>query len=457
MRKISTFAKIFSVMEDKSLDFKTLMLQYATRYGFFTAGSKILVAVSGGVDSMAMLHLLHDAGINIVAAHCNFKLRGDESDLDEDFVKTETAKLGVPCRVTHFDTSAYASLNGLSIQIAARELRYRRFHELAKQEKFDAIAIAHNRDDRIETLFINLARGTGIHGLASIRPRNGKIIRPLLFASRTEIEEYVKIRNIAFREDSSNATDKYARNHIRHNVIPGLEQFFPGMRQAIERSIEHFSEVELFYNNTIEHYKNKIVSAKDDLIYIDLTALRESPSSPTLLYEILKPFGFSNSIAAEVLEEQRSGRQFFSATHRLVRDRQSLILQKSDSKPSPAILIDEQCSSLDFPLRIEIDKFDRYPEFTPDTAPNIACMDGDKLTYPLLLRKWEHGDKFRPLGMKNMKKLSDFFTDAKLSLIEKERCRVLVSDGQIAWIAGLRIDDRFKITDKTKKIVRFKA
>ena len=435
------------------------MLQYAERHGFLKSVSKVLAAVSGGIDSMAMLHILHGVGVNMVAAHCNFGLRGDESDRDEDFVKTEAGKLSIQCRTAHFDTLNYAAQNGLSTQIAARELRYGWFHELAASEGFDAIAIAHHRDDRIETLLINLARGTGIHGLTAIRPTIGKIIRPLLFASRNDIEAYVKSHGIAFREDSSNSTDKYARNYIRHHVIPGLEQFFPGMRQSMERSMEHFSNVELFYNEAIERYKQQVVTVKDDLMYIDLQGLSECPSSPTLLYEILKPFGFSNAIVGDIFRDAincvSTGRQFFSNTHRLVYDRKYLVLHKIETEPLRDYLIDEPTSNIDIPIRLKIEKFDRYAGFTPNTNPNIACLDADKLQYPLLLRKWKHGDSFRPLGMKNMKKLSDFFIDAKLSLIEKERRWILVSGGQIAWIVGLRIDDRFKITNKTRRVSRF--
>jgi len=443
-----------------SFNLQTSMLQFAARHAFLTPGSRILAAVSGGIDSMVMLHLLHDTGFNPVAAHCNFGLRGEESNLDEAFVKTEAGKMGIQCRIKRFDTSAYAAQNGLSTQIAARELRYRWFHELAASDGFDAIAIAHHRDDRIETLLINLARGTGIHGLTGIRPTNGKIIRPLLFASRNEIETYAKTNGIAFREDSSNTTDKYARNYIRHHVIPGLEQFFPGMLQSMERSMEHFSAVELFYNEAVERHKNKIVTVKDDLIYVDLQGLTQSPSPPALLYEILKPFGFSNTIAYEILHERSkdvkfcvsAGKQFFSNTFRLVCDRRSLILQKIKNEPTHEYLIGEHTSNMEEPIRLKIEKINRYAEFTPDTNPNIACLDANKLQFPLVMRKWKHGDTFRPLGMKNMKKLSDFFIDAKFSLIEKERCRVLVSGGQIAWIVGVRIDDRFKITNKTTKV-----
>ena len=426
---------------------KTSMLQYSERRLLFKSDDKILTAVSGGVDSMVMLNMLHDAGVNIAAAHCNFNLRGEESNMDEAFVKKETEKLDIPCYVERFNTSGYAAENGISTQMAARELRYRWFHELADRKGFNAIAIAHNRDDSIETLFINLARGTSIHGLTGISSKNGKIIRPILFASRSEIEDYAKKNNIRYREDSSNASDKYARNYIRHQVIPGMQQFFPGMQQAIERSIEHFAAVETFYNEAIECYKKNIVAVENDLIYIDLHELEKSPSSPTLLYEILKQYGFPNSTAADILREQKhtSGRQFFSNTHRLIQDRQKLVI----SCQLPVV----SCQN---PVRLKIEKFDNYPGFSPETDPNVACLDSDKLQFPLLLRKWKHGDRFRPLGMKNMKKLSDFFIDAKLSIIEKERCLVLISDGKIAWIAGLRIDERFKIRKETKKIVRIK-
>ncbi|MDR1171568.1 MAG: tRNA lysidine(34) synthetase TilS [Bacteroidales bacterium] len=440
----------------QSMNLQTAMLQYSSRHRLLKPGNKVLAAVSGGIDSMVMLRLLHGAGIQVAVAHCNFGLRGDESNLDEAFVKAEAEKLGIPCQVERFDTSAYAAQNGLSTQMAARELRYRWFHELAVREGFDAIAVAHNRDDRIETLLINLARGTGIHGLSGIKQQNGKIIRPLLFASRKEIEAYADTCDVRFREDSSNTTDKYVRNYIRHHVIPGLEQYFPGIRQTLDRDMEHLSDVELFYNEAIERYKRNIITTRDDLVYINLQGLTQSPSPPALLYEILKPYGFSNTVTSKILKGQRhpSGRQFFSDTHRIVYDRQSLVLQKLENQQPHKYMIDENTLYLDAPIRLEIDKFEKSTGFIPDTSPDSACLDGSKLQYPLLLRKWEYGDMFCPLGMKNMKKLSDFFTNTKLSLVEKERRWVLVSGGQIAWIAGLRIDDRFKITNETTHVVK---
>ena len=436
-------------------DLQASMQQYIGHHRLLKHGNKVLATVSGGIDSMVMLHLLHDAGVELVVAHCNFGLRGDESDGDEDFVKNESAKLGIECVTTHFETSVYAAQNGISIQMAARELRYRWFHELSVQKGMDTIAIAHNCDDRIETLLINLARGTGIHGLSGIKPQNGKIIRPLLFASRKDIETHAKAYGIGFREDSSNATDKYARNYIRHHVLPGLEQFFPGIRQTIDRSMEHFSAVGSFYDETIEYYKNQVVTIRGDLVYVDLQGLMQSPSPPTLLYEILKPYGFSGSVAAEILEEHKhsSGRQFFSNAFRVICDRQSLVIQMMENELQNEYLIDEHTVHLDTPIQLTIDKFDKPLKFIPDTSPDVACLDGGKLKFPIVLRKWKHGDKFRPLGMRNMKKLSDFFIDAKLSLIDKERCWVMVSGGQIVWVVGQRIDDRFKITSDTTKIV----
>ncbi len=439
-----------------SVDLQQLFLQYAGKHHLELSGNKVLAAVSGGIDSMVMLHLLHAVGADCAVAHCNFNLRGDESDGDEFFVKEKTAGYGFELHVGSFDTIGYAGEKDLSIQMAARELRYGWFEELSVQHGYDIIAIAHNRDDRIETLFINLARGTGIHGLTGIKPRNGKLIRPLLFASREDIIAYAKINNIVFREDSSNKTDKYVRNYIRHHVIPGLERFFPGMQQTIDRNIEYFSGIEAIYNEALIRFMKEIVHKKNGLVYIDLQALFLSPSPVTLLYEILNPFGFSNAVATDVLNDATypSGRQFFSDTHRLLYDRKTLVVQMLEKEKPQEYLIDHHISHIDIPICLNIEMFDRYPGFKPDTQRDIACLDFHKLQFPLLLRKWEHGDAFRPLGMTNMKKLSDFFIDQKLSLIEKEQCWVLASAGQIVWIVGLRIDDRFKITDETAAIMR---
>ncbi len=432
-------------------------IRYMTEQCLAAPDRKVLAAVSGGIDSMVMLRLLHQAAIDCAVAHCNFRLRGDDSDGDELLVKEKAAEYGYTFHTIRFDTEVYAREKGLSIQMAARELRYRRFDELAGEHGYDYIAVAHNRDDRIETLLINLARGTGIRGLTSMKPANGKVIRPLLFASRDDITAYAETHRVAFREDSSNASDKYARNYIRHHVIPGLEQYFPDIRQAIENGIEHFSGTEAFCDEAVERYRRLIVRAEGDTMHIDLPGLLESPSPKTLLYEILRPFGFSDAAITDILSETRrqSGRQFYSDTHRLLRDRQRLIVQPSTRREAACeYAVDDNIAALHDPVTLRFDKFDIDTTYTPERNPHVACLDYDKLRFPLLLRTWRQGDFFLPLGMKNKKKLSDFFTDGKISLFEKERCRVLVSDDKIVWVIGMRIDDRFKITDKTKRVLR---
>ena len=437
-------------------DLQTSFVRYAEKHRLLPEGGRVLAAVSGGIDSMVMLRLLRDAGMDCAVAHCNFGLRGEESDGDEQFVKTEASTTGCPLHTVRFDTEAHAESKGISIQMAARELRYGWFEELACKHDYSAVAIAHHRDDRIETLFINLARGTGIRGLTGIKPASGLYVRPLLFASRNEITAYAESCGIAYREDSSNAGDKYARNFIRHHIIPGLERFFPGLQTSIERDIEHFSGAEAFYEEAIERFKQQVTFVKDGLTCIDLPALLDSPSPTTLLFEILNPFGFSRTVITDILDnaEHHSGRQFFSNTHRLITDRQSLTIQPIEKQTAARYEIEESASEIYTPVRWSIRQFDNYSGFVPDANPNVACLDRRQLHFPLLLRKWEHGDSFRPLGMKHSKKLSDFFINNKLSLIEKERLRVLVSGEQIVWVTGMRIDDRFKITDQTRRIVR---
>jgi tRNA(Ile)-lysidine synthase len=402
-----------------------------------------------------MLALLHEAKVNCAVAHCNFGLRGDESEQDETFVRKIAGEMRLPIHVERFPATDDAKAKGISIQMAARELRYRWFDELAGQYGYDHIAIAHNRNDRIETLFINLARGTGIHGITGMKPQNGKIIRPLLFASRDEIAAYAQEYRIAFREDSSNTGDKYVRNYIRHHLIPGLENYFPGFQQTMERDMDNFTGVEFFYNEAIERYKKNTCKTNGDTLEISIPALLESPSPSALLYEIIKPFGFSNAAVSSILSKKHgSGQQFFSKSHRLLRNRQSLIIKPSDNNKLREYFIEECSGDIFSPVRLHVNIFDKRPGFTIPADPDIACLDYSRLQFPLSLRKWLPGDSFYPLGMKGVKKLSDFFIDNKLSVIDKENIWLLTSAGEIVWITGLRIDDRFKITGNTKRIVK---
>jgi tRNA(Ile)-lysidine synthase len=404
-----------------------------------------------------MLHRCHAAGVKGAVAHCNFGLRGAESDGDEAFVREKAAEFNFPVHTVRFETAQYAAQHGISIQMAARELRYQWFDELATRYRYDTIAIAHNRDDKIETLFINLARGTGIKGLASIRPRNGKIVRPLLSVSREEIVAYVQREQVAFREDSSNTGDKYARNYIRHHLIPGLEAFFPGFRTAIERDMAHFADVEAFYQESVARWKQQVCAADGDLLYIDLPKLLDSPAPCTLLFEILRTYGFAHAVAQKVLQAaDHPGRRFYSGSHRLLCDRQRLILQTLSQEDAQEYPIDLTVAEWQGPVQLNISRFDVCTGYRPDTSPDIACIDGDQLQEPLLLRRWQAGDRFRPLGMQQMKKLSDFFIDQKLSLFEKEKIWLLTAAGQIVWVVGHRIDDRYKISKNSTHGIQFR-
>ncbi|MDR1865308.1 MAG: tRNA lysidine(34) synthetase TilS [Bacteroidales bacterium] len=429
--------------------------RYVCRHRLFSSGGKGLIAVSGGVDSMTLLHLWREAGFRGEAAHCNFGLRGEDSDGDEAFVREQAAALDFPVHTVRFDTAGYAAQNGISIQMAARELRYRWFDGLAAGRACDSIALAHHRDDRIETLFINLARGTGVKGMTGMPVRRGKIIRPLLFASREEIIDYARNRQIAFREDASNASDKYARNYIRHHLVAGMEKFFPGFRKTVERDMANFEGMEAFYREAVGRFRRKAVRTDGELLYVDLHELLKSPSPVTLLFEILQPFGFAGSVAEEVLDDPfRAGRRFYSDTHRLFCDRQKLVLHAREETCMQEYPVNIAATELQYPVRLSIRRFDMPDGYAPDARPEVACMDGDLLGEPLALRRWRPGDRFCPLGMKHEKKLSDFLIDRKLSLLEKERVWVLTSAGQIAWVAAHRIDDRYKVTPNTKRVIQ---
>jgi tRNA(Ile)-lysidine synthase len=441
---------------------KNKLLQRFERYirlhRLFVPGDTALAAVSGGVDSMVMLHLLREAGVNLAVAHCNFSLRGGESDGDEAFVKQKAAEWGMPFHSIRFDTRKYARQKGISIEMAARELRYRWFDELAAQHGYSRIAVAHHNDDNIETLFIHLGRGTGIKGLTGIKPRNKNIVRPLLFASRDEITAYAKEKEIAFREDSSNAGNDYVRNHLRHHLIPSLEQYFPGLRDVLTRNIANFEGAEAFYRESVERFGRQICHTSGDILYINVQGLLQSPAPNVLLYEILEPYGFSAEVSIRALFPPfRSGRLFYSASHRLLCDRKYFLLQtrKPEDNEQQEYPVDLKENLWHLPhFDLSVGRFDISPDYLPDKSPATACLDGDLLRPPLLIRKWQAGDRFRPLGMSRMKKLSNFFTDLKLPIAEKEKVQVLTSAGQTVWVIGYRIDDRYRITPASRQVVR---
>lgn len=434
------------------------LLSYIQQEDLFSTKDKILLTVSGGIDSVVLCDLFHTANLSFAIAHCNFQLRATESDGDEQFVKELATKYKVPFHHIRFDTDAYVKKNKVSVQVAARELRYEWFEKIRIEHQYTYIATAHHQGDVIETFFINLIRGTGISGLRSIVPKQGKIIRPLLFATKKDILTYAEKNKIAYHEDSSNASDKYLRNKIRHHLIPVLNELSPTAEASISHSIEKLRDAEFIYKEAMEDVRSKICTSKGASIYISIAELKKLNPIATYLYELLNPYGFNGATATDIIKvlSGESGKQFLSATHRLIKDRDFLILEPittSDAKEEYMIEKDQvefKIPGSDLHLHFQFSQ----PEHTIPTAAAIAAIDLDKLHFPLTIRKWKTADAFYPLGMKGKKKLSDFFIDKKLSLAEKENIWLLCSDEKIVWVIGMRLDDQFKVTDKTKKIVQ---
>jgi len=415
-----------------------------------------LLGVSGGVDSIIMFHLFRLSGFTIGIAHCNFNLRGDESDQDEEFVRRLADNYNVPFYSTRFETQKIADDEGISIQMAARDLRYEWFEEIRIKEKYNYIAIAHNSDDQIETFLINLTRGTGIKGLTGIKNKSEKVIRPLLFANREEITDFVKRNNFLYREDSSNSSTKYGRNKIRHEVIPMLEKINPNFRKVMIENIQRLKETEQIFNQTIqENYKN-CVTEKSNSLLLNIDELKKLDPVETYLHEFLKPYNFSTTQIKDIVSvlDSNPGKQFFSATHRIIKDRDYIILEEISAQSGKLFYINENDFRIEYPIGLLIEKEFKNEGFVIQKDPNIGQLDFDKLVFPLTIRKWQKGDYFMPLGMNNLKKLSDFFIDQKLSISEKENIWILESENKIVWIIGLRPDERFKVTNDTKTILK---
>ncbi|MGE0021171.1 MAG: tRNA lysidine(34) synthetase TilS [Draconibacterium sp.] len=421
----------------------------------FDTRQKILLAVSGGIDSMVMLHLFEKSGFDYGIIHCNFQLRGAESDSDEEFVKTQVLIHGVPAFFKRFDTEEYAQINGISIEMAARELRYEYFEKIRLENDYDYIATAHHSDDLIETFFLNLTRKTGIKGLTGIKDKAGKIIRPMLFASRADIEKYASEQYIEFREDSTNSEVVYQRNFLRHKILPLFSSLNPSFKKNLLASIENLKDAEAVYSGFFDAEKQKVVENATDSQIINIEKLKQSSQPRLLLLEILSESDFNPSVVDEVFQslDTESGKQFFSQTHRLVKDRQKLFITKLAEPENRIFYIESDDVELFEPFDIKIEKLSGK-DFRIRKEQNIACLDLEKLEFPLLIRKWQEGDYFQPLGMSGFKKLSDFFIDEKIPVHQKENTWLLCSGEKIVWVMGMRIDNRFKISSATSKILK---
>jgi tRNA(Ile)-lysidine synthase len=417
---------------------------------------RTLLAVSGGVDSVAMCELFYLSKFPFEIAHCNFGLRGDESNADEEFVKSLAAKYKVEFHVKHFETEQYSIDKRVSTQMAARDLRYAWFEELSVSRNLKLIATAHHLNDSIETVLYNIAKGTGIRGLGGIPVRNGNIIRPLLFATRQQIESFSKEHNLNVREDSSNASDKYIRNKIRHHVVPLFKEINPAFENTMRSNIEHFKEAAQLYNRQITKESKQIFLQRNADVYIPVLKLRKIKNAASVLFEYLKEYDFSASQVEDILSclDAEPGKQFLTDKARVIKDRRFFILTPLSetagvhfATPNTEVVI-SSTQRLDFKL-MENDSL------KIGTDNHLAYLDTSQIKFPLTVRRWKAGDYFYPFGMgMKKKKLKKFFTDLKIPLHEKEKIFVVESENKILWVCGQRIDERFKVSPETKQVLK---
>jgi tRNA(Ile)-lysidine synthase len=429
-------------------------IEYSSKEKLFGKDSRVLLAVSGGIDSMVMAWLFRESGTKHAIAHCNFSLRGKESDGDEEFVASWAASNDIHFYSTRFDTLGYAATRKISVQMAARELRYDWFSSLVLNEGFDAVAIAHNLNDNVETFLINLLRGTGLSGLTGMKQHAGDVIRPLLFASRDEIAAFAEEKKIEYREDSSNLQLKYTRNRIRHKVMPEMEKVNPGVLGAITDTMSHLESSSEIVDVYISKLGMELFRLKDDEAEADIKSLLSLTPDTPHIYELFRRYGISPKQTTEVIALMRSdtGKYMYTSTHRLLNDRGKIIITpRTIEAPAEYLFssVDEmRISGLFSDLRITGPSDESLP-----ISPLIASLDLDQVDFPVTVRHWEPGDRFMPLGMQQMKKISDFLIDLKVPVSEKEKVLLLLSGRRVMWVMGYRIDDRFRITDQTDRIL----
>lgn len=414
-------------------------------------GKKLLLATSGGIDSMVLVHLLHQLNFNITVAHCNFMLREEESNGDENFVRTTCEALKIPFFIQKHDTNQLASDYKLSIQLAARKLRYEWFAELLLNKKLDYVLTGHHLDDQVETFLINLTRGTGLEGLTGIPAQNGTIIRPLLPFSREEIENYAKDNQITWREDSSNASDKYLRNKLRHNIVPVLKELNPSFLNSFQNTLEHLKQSNDLAEDASKMVYEKVVEEFEDKKEININALLKYKNYKSYLYQWLNQYGFTAWHDVYDLVNAQSGKQVFSNTHVVLKDRDKLIVfPKIEKEEIEEYFLNKNQKNLKFPLNICVSKVDNISNTTNYTI----FVNEDKVQFPLMLRKKQEGDYFLPSGMNGKKKLSKYFKDEKYSLLDKEEQWILTSKNEIVWVIGKRADERFLANETTHNIIK---
>jgi tRNA(Ile)-lysidine synthase len=433
----------------------TQFIKHVQQNRLFSGADRLIVAVSGGIDSVALCQLCFMNGFTFEIAHVNFGLRGLESDDDETFVRKLAVSLGARFHVLHTDTRNYASENRISIQVAARQLRYQWFDELLQHEP-GYLLTAHHADDNIETVMMHFFRGTGIHGLAGIPEKSGRYIRPLLPFGRDEIIHFAQQQGLAWREDSSNESDKYTRNFFRLNVIPLISKVFPEVEKNIAENINRLKEAAMLYDDAVKLHVSKVVEQKGTEFYIPVLKIKKLAPVRTLLYEITKRYGFSTGQLNDIVHllDAEHGKMVQSETHRIIRNRGWLIIAQRNTTDCTHVIIQEEEQTASFEGGLVRIAHRSVKDVKIKSGNAEALLDARLVAFPLILRKWKAGDYFYPLGMKKKKKISRFLIDQKLSKIEKEAVWVLESAKRICWIVGLRIDDRYKITGATHEVIQ---
>lgn len=449
------------------MELEQRFLGYIQHNGLFSSKDKLLLAVSGGVDSTVLCELCHRLGFDFMIAHCNFRLRGDDSDRDEQFVKELAAKYNVPYFSKSFDTKTIAGEQKKSVEETARDLRYEWFHELLDQKKSPVdsaqlpryIVTGHHADDNIETVVMHFFRGTGVKGMRGILAKNGKVVRPLLFARRQQIEDFARQYQLPYVADYTNFEDAFARNFFRNRVLPMVREFFPAAETNILRNIEIMREAEQLYEQAIATHKAKLLEVKGNEIHIPVLKLKKSSPLESIVYEIIKDFGFTAHQTNEVigLLDSESGKFIASSTHRIIKNRKWLIIAALEAVKAEIVLIEDGVSNLELGIgNLSIERLPNSQSPIPN-SPSIGTFDSKEVHFPLLLRKWKAGDYFYPLGMKKKKKLSRFLIDLKLSKTQKENVWVIESNKKIIWVVGYRIDERCKVTPATREILLLKT
>ena len=418
----------------------------------------IIVAMSGGADSVTLAHLLQKTRYNIIIAHCNFNLRGNDSLNDQKFVENYCLRNKLTLEIKHFNTLKYSRKNGISIEMAARELRYNWFYDLIIKYNAQWVATGHHANDNIETFFINLSRGTGLKGLSGMEPVNDKIIRPLLYSTKNEILEYCSNNALDYVTDVSNDDTAIKRNKIRKNLIPLFEELNPSFLFTMIDNLQRLSEVEMLMEKVIDEELQKIITIEDEHILVPIRLIKNHPAKSILLHELLRNKGFNTHQIPDIIRslDRIPGKQFNSEDYRLIIDRYNLIIHPLKNDPDKTVYINSETDVINNPIHLTFEVFATPNDFHFSKSAACIHVDADAIEYPLTLRHWQQGDSFRPLGMKQFKKVSDFFIDEKLNLLEKEETWILTSGDNIIWIVGQRIDDRFKVTEKTKQVLEIK-